>query len=145
VSLLPGAALGLGDDVDFPVRGYPGGAQTGDRAFSASAEYRFPLALVERGVRVLPAFLDRVWGAGFVDAGSAWCVEICTPTAVREPRSARPLWSVGAELSTELQLGYHLGLTVRGGAAFPLSRIEAARGVFARPDPQLYLRVGRSF
>lgn len=145
VALAPGAAVGPGDDVDFPVRGYPAGAQLGDRAFSASAEYRFPLMLVERGRRVLPVFLDRLWGAAFVDAGAAWCVETCVAGTVGEPRSARPLWSAGAELATELQLGYAAALTVRGGVAMPFSRVEFNQGVFARPGAKLYVRFGRSF
>lgn len=130
------SVLDLGRSLTFPVRGYPEGAQRGDRAWSASAEYRFPLALVERGVGVLPFFLDRLWGSAFADAGAAWCGGACErfPGA---PRSPDPLYSVGAELGVDLSAGYFLGMQLRGGVAVPLGP--------ASPSPELYLRFGRSF
>lgn len=130
--------LDLGSGLSFPVRGYPEGVQEGSRAFAASAEYRFPLLLVERGYRLLPVFLDRVWGDLFVDAGAAWCPGACERGFRNAPREARPLASVGAELNVEGSVGYFLPLPLRLGVALPLRDPSAGR-------PQLYLRVGRSF
>ena len=64
------AGLGIGGELDFPVRGYGEGAQLGDRALAGSLEYRFPIALVEKGYRLIPLFLDRVWGTAFADGGA---------------------------------------------------------------------------
>jgi Tol biopolymer transport system component len=143
-SLPIGVDLQLGRALGFPLRGYPEGVQQGDRAFSASAEYRFPLALVERGYRLLPLFLDRLWGDVFADAGGAWCTRDCERLYRGQPRSPRPLYSVGTELGVDFTVGYFADLRLRGGVAVPLRDVPAKEGT-ARPDPQLYLRFGRSF
>jgi hypothetical protein len=141
-----GTSLDLGESLAFPVRGYPSGAERGDRAFSATGEYRFPIVLVERGYRMWPISLDRVWGTAFADAGAAWCVAACNPALVREESAARPLFSVGAELSMAIDLLYAGSLIVRGGVAAPLSTIRSADGTGReRPAPSVYLRLGRSF
>lgn len=141
-SPLPG--LELGGSPTFPVRGYAEAAQSGNRAFSATAEYRFPVALVERGVRLLPVFLDRVWGDLFADVGAAWCADTCDGRLPNAPTAPRPLWSVGGELGVDFTLGYFVDLRLRGGVAVPLSTVGTGAGA-ARPDPELYLRFGRSF
>jgi hypothetical protein len=142
-----GTSLGLGDSFTFPVRGYATGSERGDRAFSASGEYRFPLALVERGYRLVPVYVDRLWGAAFADAGAAWCVAACDPALVRQETAARPLVSLGAELGADMLFFYAGPLTIRGGFAVPLSTVAAATdgGARARPSPSAYLRFGRSF
>jgi hypothetical protein len=140
-SPLPSAfALPFGGGLLFPVRGYPEGSQRGDRAASATAEYRFPLALVERGMGTAPFFLDRLWGDVFVDAGGAWCDAACG-RFIGAPERPRPLASVGAELGVDLDVGYHAGVALRGGLALPLRAAAPGEG---RPA-QLYLRFGRSF
>ncbi|MDQ3556912.1 MAG: hypothetical protein M3409_09060, partial [Gemmatimonadota bacterium] len=118
----------------------PEGSQRGDRAASATAEYRFPLALVERGMGTAPFFLDRLWGDVFVDAGGAWCDAACG-RFIGAPERPRPLASVGAELGVDLDVGYHAGVALRGGLALPLRAAAPGEG---RPA-QLYLRFGRSF
>ncbi|HEX2202885.1 MAG TPA: hypothetical protein VHG91_06295 [Longimicrobium sp.] len=138
-------AFALSDELELPLRGYPDGAQVGDRAVAATAEYRFPLALVERGVRVLPLFLDRLWGAAFVDAGTAWCVEFCESGFVRARPDPEPLFSVGAELGTDFTLFYDARFRLRFGGAVPLSEIEEGEGLRERPSPQLYFAFGQSF
>lgn len=135
----------LGDELELPLRGYPDGAQVGDRAVAATAEYRFPLALVERGARVLPLFLDRLWGTAFVDAGTAWCVEFCESGFVRARPDPEPLFSVGAELGTDVTLFYNARFRLRFGGAVPLSEIEEGEGLRERPSPQLYFAFGQSF
>jgi hypothetical protein len=135
-----GTGLGLGSTLEFPVRGYPEGSQAGDRALAGSLEARLPVALVERGWRLVPAFVDRVWGAGFVDAGSAWCSEECP---FGEPAGeVRPLVSVGAELGVDLTLFFHGDLPLVVGFAVPLTEGAPDGG---RPRPGAYLRLGRAF
>jgi hypothetical protein len=138
-----GAGLGIGGELDFPVRGYGEGAQFGDRAVAGSVEYRFPIALVERGYRLLPVFLDRLWGAAFADGGAAWCLDDC-PRVLAPSRDARPIFSVGAELGADLTLFYHGGLDVMGGVAVPLSELQIGAERI-RPNPEFYVRFGRSF
>lgn len=138
---IPGATELLGGSIAFPIRGYPAGVQEGDRAFSASAEYRFPLALVERGYRTIPAFLGRVYGDAFLDAGAAWCTsdpDACRARFLATPTAPDPLLSAGAELVAHLQLGFLIDLPLRLGVAFPMSAQEGGR-------PEVYLRVGRAF
>ncbi|HLL48213.1 MAG TPA: hypothetical protein VK399_16045, partial [Longimicrobiaceae bacterium] len=131
-----GVDFQLGSSLTFPVRGYPEATQYGDRAFSATAEYRFPLALVERGAGLVPLFLDRLWGDVFADAGAAWCPGTCQRGLRGAPATPDPLYSVGAELGVDLTLGYFAELTVRGGVALPLSDVPVAGGGTRRPDPR---------
>jgi outer membrane protein assembly factor BamA len=140
-----GVDFQLGSSLTFPVRGYPEGVQFGDRAFSATAEYRFPLALVERGAGLAPLFLERLWGDVFADAGGAWCPGACRRGFRGAPSTFDPLYSMGTELGVDLTIGYFAGLTLRGGVALPLSEVPLAGGGSGRPDPTTYLRIGRSF
>ncbi|MEX0907731.1 MAG: hypothetical protein WD054_05325 [Gemmatimonadota bacterium] len=130
------SAPGLDADVDLdfvtslggasrllPVRGFAEGVRFGTRAWSASAEYRFPIALVSRSFRPLPIFLDRVAGDLFLDAGDAWCDAATASrfpagSCPRQPASA-PLLSAGAELTTFLA-AWGVPLPLRFGAAVPL-------------------------
>lgn len=128
----------LGGGVSFPVRGYREGAQVGTRAFTASAEYRFPLRMVERGFRLVPVFLNRAWGDVFVDAGGAWCPGACERGLRGAARELRPLLSAGAELNLDLTTGFIVDLPLRFGVAVPLREPGAGRA-------EAYVRVGRSF
>jgi hypothetical protein len=134
---LPVELASLGGGLTFPVRGYPEGAQFGTRALTASAEYRFPLWLVQRGIRVLPIFLDRLSGDLFADAGTACFTGGCPRFDPGDPGGG-VLTSVGAELTTTLQVGFGAALPLRVGVAQPLDPDRPRR-------PQLYLRVGASF
>jgi outer membrane protein assembly factor BamA len=122
----------------FPVRGYPSGTQGGNRAVSGSLEYRFPIALVERGNRLLPVAVDRLWADLFVDMGAAWCPDDCTSGAARVLSSPQPLLSVGAEVILALRFGYFIDLPLRFGVALPLREGDTV-------SPEFFLRVGRSF
>ncbi|HEU4558900.1 MAG TPA: hypothetical protein VFS20_13665, partial [Longimicrobium sp.] len=76
---------------DIFVRGWPEGAQLGDRVLAGTAEWRFPLALVQRGIGLVPVYLDKTWGTAFVDAGTAWCVERCDAELAALFPSADPM------------------------------------------------------
>ncbi len=158
-SLTPGYSLGgesggvpafplstfvsLGNDLELPVRGYAEGVQFGDRAAAGTAEWRFPLALVERGRGVLPVYLDRVWGTLFVDAGRTWCSEECLGRFDSpDTRADNTLASVGAELGINVSISYLAPVPVRVGVGVPL-RPVAEGG--SRPDPRAYFTFGLSF
>ncbi len=56
----------------YPLRGYSSGAYSGDRVALLSAEYRFPLVFVQRGVSALPLYFRGVHMAVGFDVGQAW-------------------------------------------------------------------------
>jgi hypothetical protein len=122
----------------YPVRGYPPGAQSGSRLANASVEYRFPIRLVERGFRLAPLALNRLWGDVFADAGAAWCPQPCPGSFGSTPHSPDPLLSVGAEAILDLRVGYRAALPVRFGFGVPLRGPHADR-------PRAYVRVGEGF
>jgi len=130
-----------GVDTDFagtgrllPLRGVEDGVRFGTRAWTASLEYRFPLARVERSLRPIPMFFDRISGAGFLDAGHAWCS--------REAREATsfaacpsisfddtPIASAGAETTLWLS-AFNLQAPVRIGGAIPFQGVDSSRARF---------------
>ncbi|MDE2653606.1 MAG: hypothetical protein OXI71_07295 [Gemmatimonadota bacterium] len=118
----------------FPIRGYPSGYRSGKFAWSWSAEYRFPVAILDRGFGAWPLFLDRLHGSVFLDGGNAW-----GPT-LGESRYDNPqqpaLWSTGVEASMIVAPLYLRGTSLRVGAGFPL--VEGDGPVF-------YLRIGNAF
>jgi hypothetical protein len=124
----------------LPVRGFEADDRWGTRGWSASLEYRFPLALVDRGHRLWPVYLDRLSGALFVDAGHAWCT-------ARERRpdlfgacpaaGETPLVAAGAELALDFAVFFSVPLRLRAGVGVP---IEGPRS-----DPAFHIRIGPSF
>jgi len=123
---LTGLELFGGSFLFLPVRGYPTSSRSGAYAWAGSAEYRFPLALVNRGLGAWPLWFDRVVGSLFADAGNAW-----------EPNPLGSVAaSVGAEISVSLVGFWTSGLLVRTGVAQPL---------VGGANPQVYVRSGLSF
>jgi hypothetical protein len=119
----------LGDRT-LALRGYRAGdeaALVGQNARVVSAEWRVPLADVDRHFMVPAVGLNRVSGALFVEAGGAW-------NSGDGPQAWRR--SVGVELLAEARLLYALGLQLRLGVARALDGDEGTRG---------YLTVGRAF
>ncbi len=119
----------------FPVRGYETSSRFGRYAWTASAEYRIPLWLVNRGVRAWPIHVDRTVASLFFDAGNAWGPDTW-PTGFQNPlRTA--LASTGAELTAELLTFFDIQVRIRGGVAFPLVAASVPAG-----EPRFYVRVG---
>jgi Tol biopolymer transport system component len=118
----------------FPVRGYERTSRFGRNAWTLSAEYRFPLWLVNRGLGAWPLHVDRVVGSLFFDAGNAWGPELGV-AGYESPRRSS-LASVGAEITTELLTLWKEPLRVRTGIGVPL--VDGS-------DPRVYVRVGLSF
>ena len=123
---------GLAFDLDAIalVRGFETGDVTGRRAAVVNADYRVPLAWIERGLGTWPLFARSLHGAVFADVGAAWNSRLS-----RNDRRA----SVGVELSADIVLGYSLPLTAAAGAAWrhdPTGRSQGAA---------LFARIGRAF
>ncbi len=129
-----GLTLFGGNPLLFPVRGYASGDRYGRVAWSASAEYRVPLMMVDRGLGAWPLSVDRIQGTLFGDAGNAWGPELGF-AGFQNPRRST-LASVGAEITTDVLTFWTNALLLRGGVAFPL--VE-------RSGAQFYFRVGLSF
>ncbi len=83
------------------LRGYDTRAATGRYFARATAEYRIPLADVDRGVGTLPFFMTRAGLIPFVDVGNAWT----DPTDVRDV-----LVGTGAALVFSFRMGYAEGI-----------------------------------
>lgn len=140
-----GTGFGLSETRDVFVRGWPEGSQFGDRVWAGTLEWRFPLALVQRGVGLVPVYLDRTWGTAFVDAGTAWCAERCDAQLAALFPKADPMVSVGAEIGGDFLFGFNLGMRLRAGVAVPVRRAPTLSGASERPTPKAYLTVGQSF
>jgi hypothetical protein len=138
---------GLTDDLGgtgrlLPVRGFEQHARTGTRAWTASAEYRFPLLRLETALRPLPIFADRIAAAAFLDAGHAWC---STQHAARMPTTAcsatthavPPLVAAGGEITALLTV-YTVPIPLRAGIALPVQGTAERR-------PTGYLLLSRGF
>src|SRR5690606_21528873 len=82
------------------LRGYQPGAFPGRYYSVLNAEYRIPLADVERGLGTLPGFLRRLALSPFVDVGAAWGAGggALTREAIK--------WGVGASFIASFRLGY---------------------------------------
>ena len=132
--VLTGASLFGGSFIFLPVRGYPRSARHGRYAWTASAEYRLPLALVNRGLGAWPLHIDRLAGALFMDAGNAWGTGAMS-SAIPNPLQ-RAITSIGAEATAEMLGRYDIQLRLRTGLALPLVGGHGAR---------VYLRLGLPF
>jgi hypothetical protein len=124
----------LGQSLLFPVRGYGTARRFGRYAWSASAEYRFPIRLVNRGLGLFPLHLDWVAGTLFMDAGNAWGPELDLRGYNSPLRD--PLASVGGEVIARILPLWYATWDVRVGFAVPLVEGEGGRA---------YLRLGPSF
>ncbi len=126
------AVLQLGPVLDnrrLALRGYRGDepALLGANARVASAEWRTPLADIDRHAMVPPFGIDRLSASFFIDGGGAW-----------NSGSGPDRWrrGVGFELLGETRLLYALALQLRLGVA---TALDAPRGTHG------YLTIGRAF
>jgi hypothetical protein len=96
-----------------------------------NAEYRVPLAYVERGPGTWPIFLRAVHATAFVDAGHAW-------TGRFRGGDIKTSW--GAEVGADLVAGFALPFTLSAGIGW------GRDGAGALPDNrEVYVRLGRGF
>jgi len=131
---LTGLELFGGNFIFHPVRGYATSARFGRIAWTTTAEYRFPLWLLNQGVRAWPLHFGQTIGAVFFDAGNAWGPDVDHNGFANGMRT--PLASAGVEVTTEITGLYDIELRVRGGFAVPFIEGNGSRW---------YVRVGLPF
>ncbi len=107
-------------DREFSLRGYPSRSFAGDRFMRATVSYRFPLSYPEKGFGTVPLFVEKFHGNLFVEG------------ARMRATSWDPALSTGAEIGTDLAVGYAVPLTLRLGIA---------RGAGDLGETRVYLRV----
>lgn len=126
----PFAGASFDRDAIGLIRGFDNADVVGPRAIVLNADYRVPLAWIERGAGTVPVLLRSVHGAVFADAGAAW--------TARYTREARRM-AVGLEISADVVVGYAVPFTVASGVAWrhdPTGRSNGAA---------LFARIGRAF
>ena len=131
---ITGLELLTGNNLLFPVRGYDRGIRRGRYAWTASAEYRFPLARINRGVGDFPLYFDWISGSLFFDAGNAWGPELGEPGFDNPPLDA--IAAVGGEVLLHGLPLWTSSTVVRTGVAVPLVDGSGAA---------VYLRLGVAF
>ncbi len=90
------------------LRGYGYASQYGDQFHVVNAEYRFPIAWIERGLETFPLYLRRLHGAFFVDYGGAFNGAFSFD---------KLKVGVGAEAMLELTYGYYFNAALQLGYA----------------------------
>ncbi len=118
--------IGGAESITFPARGYETSTRSGQHAWSASVEYRAPLALENRGLVALPLHADRIFCTFFADAANTWGPDTS---------QSHPLLSAGTELIADYA-AFYLAIRLRTGVAY---RFTDPEGV------GYYVRVGTSF
>ena len=118
--------IGGAESITFPARGYETSTRSGRHAWSASLEYRAPLALENRGLRAWPIHYNRIFWTFFADAANIYGHDISQP---------RPLLSAGTEIIIDYYVLYS-AIRYRLGVAY---RFTDPEGV------GYYVRLGTSF
>jgi Tol biopolymer transport system component len=140
-----GAASFLGYNVGsgsrlLPLRGFDRGVLIGTNAWTATIEYRLPIALIGRRPTLSPVFIDRISASAFMDAGDATCsdavADIFTSCA-RAAATSTPLLSLGAEFVLDIGFAGVFPARLRAGLAAPVRGPE--------DSPRFYLVLGPSF
>jgi len=101
------------------LRGFRGGAFSGEAYVLGTFEYRFPIVDVEVGAWTLPLYLRRLHGSIFSDVGDAW-MPFDDGDNFKRFHPFRLHAGAGAELRAEVVLGYYLPADVRFGCAHGL-------------------------
>lgn len=124
----------------LPLRGFSSRAIAGTHAWTATAEWRAPIALVGRRPAWSPVFIDRVSANAFLDAGDAWCSaaereisHYCRDIELLQ----KPLLGAGAELALDLGFAGIFTARVRGGFGVPVRGPE--------DQTRFYLLIGSNF
>jgi Tol biopolymer transport system component len=136
-TFLLGGGLTNSSVVDFGsgaislLRGFPSNTFAGSHVALLNLDYRWPIARPERGVGTWPFLLHTVHAALFADAGQAWN---------RTFNASALKTSVGAELSTNVIVGYYFPFTTAVGTAWGHDSSGAAPGGFTA-----YFRIGQAF
>jgi len=100
---------------EYPLRGYPVRSMTGKYVATGTVEYRAPLSYPLRGSGTFPAFLEKLHGALFADAGQVWDDD-------RTFHGNDTKIGAGVELRADLTLGYWAKVTPALGFAHGFNR-----------------------
>src|SRR5439155_24460872 len=101
--------LDFGREAISLLRGFPADTFAGTRVALVNADYRWPIARLQRGLGTWPIFLHTLHAAVFADAGHAW-------TRTFDVRDGKT--SAGAELSLDFVAAYSLPFTASLVAAW---------------------------
>jgi hypothetical protein len=112
------------------VRGFAPNDGVGRNALAVSIEDRLPLALVGRGLGLVPGALDRLSLSLFVDLAHTWSPPAWTARFRGLPAS-QTLASVGAEAVVDLGVLYDFPVRLRAGIARRVSGASGAGGFLA--------------
>ena len=108
-------------------------------AWTASAEYRLPLAFIARGYRLRPLFLDRMSATFFVDAGNATCTDeqraVYLSCAGNSNRPDDVLLAGGFEVAANVAALLFVPTWVRLGIGFPFVGTEKQAQVYLTFTP----------
>ncbi|MFQ5902048.1 MAG: BamA/TamA family outer membrane protein, partial [Thermodesulfobacteriota bacterium] len=102
-------------ETEFPLRGYPSRFAPGKYIATATLEYRSPIRYLFKGRNTKPFFLDRLYGALFMDAGNVWDNN-------RDFEWGDLKIGLGGELRLDMILGYKLYITPTIGLAHGLDK-----------------------
>jgi hypothetical protein len=141
LEVLPGVVIGSSRRT-FGVRGFDPGAQVGVRAAAANFEYRAPLTLIGRGIKLLPVYFQKASVVAFADVGAAWCSYEVTDSFLCPSANPERVWmqSIGGELALDASLHYDTIYRFRLGIAHP------TRGLGFRSQANtVYFSLGASF
>lgn len=114
----------------YALRGYASDALAGEQLGLASLEWRFPLLRLQRNWQIYPLGVRDLHASLFGDAGRLW-------QSVVERRENRHFTGAGAELTTELVIGYRLLVPVTLGLAHGFDEELG--------EDRFYLRTGLAF
>ena len=126
----------------FVLRGYPSSAYSGSTYTLQTAEFRFPLAVPDRGLSSLPLYLRRIDGNVYVDFGGAFdtfdfrSVNFFSKGALIG--SPQLHTGIGGELWFGSTIAYLLNVNMRLGYAFGFSQERI-------PGGQLYFLAASAF
>lgn len=102
----------------FLNRGYLPGSFAARRIFGGNLEFRFPVARVDRGIGLWPAFLENISGALVLDSTS---YDRGLQSTFRKAWLKEFFWSAGVELKSQWRLFYYLPTQIRLGTYRGLS------------------------
>jgi hypothetical protein len=125
------APLDFGSEAIGLLRGFDTEDAIGSKVALVNADYRWPIARIERGVGTLPFFLRTLHASIFLDTGHAWD---------RVFRWSDLKTAAGAELSLDTVLLYWSPVTLTAGIAW---RRDGAETV--EDGPAGFVRIGHAF
>lgn len=116
---------------NYLMRGYPTGTFLGKTLAALNLEYRFPLTRIDRGPELYPFYVHQVHGALVVDGilldGYVYNTKL-DPKIFQRQEWGTGFVNAGIEARFEMNLGYHLPVTLATGLYWPLnSKISASQ------------------